>query len=112
MEQGKCRTGGEVNNSSTLIEAASCSGPQWFRNVFKFSTALRVRATKGSIIAARFGMDSRTKLIVPRTERSSLIVVGVFKPIMDLIRSSPMRVPFSGQRMPKVLDFLSSKVNF
>ena len=31
-----------------MIKAASCSGPQWFRNVFKFATDLRVRTTKGS----------------------------------------------------------------
>ena len=40
---GKRRTGAEVNNSITLIGAASCSGPQWFRNVCKFATDLRVR---------------------------------------------------------------------
>ena len=40
---GKSRTGAEVNNSFTSIKAASCSGPQWFRNVFKFATNLRVR---------------------------------------------------------------------
>ena len=60
---GKCRTGTEVNKSFTLIIAASCSGSQWFRNVFKFATDLQVRATKGSIIVARFGMNFRTKLV-------------------------------------------------
>ena len=60
----------------------------------KFATDLRVRATKGSnTVGARFGMNFRTKLTVPRTERSSLIVVGVFKSIMALIRSSPLRIP-------------------
>ena len=38
---GKCRTGAEVDNSFTLIKAASCSGPQWFRNVCKFATDLQ-----------------------------------------------------------------------
>ena len=79
MESGKYRTGEEVNNSVTLIKAASYSGPQWFRNVFKFPTDFRVRATKGSIIVARCGMNFRTKLTVHSTEQSSLIVVGVFK---------------------------------
>ena len=49
--------GAEVNNSFTLIKAASCSGPEWFCNVCKYATDLRVRATKGSIIVARFGMS-------------------------------------------------------
>ena len=85
----------EVNNSFTLIKAASCSDPQWFHNVVKFATDLLVRATKASIIVARFGMNFRTKLTVPRTERSSLIVVGVFKSIMALTQSSPMRIPLA-----------------
>ena len=42
----------EVNNSFTLIKAASCSGPQIFRKVFRFATDLRVSATNGSIIVA------------------------------------------------------------
>ena len=70
---GKCRTGAEVNNSNTLIKAASCSGLHWFRNVFNFATDLLVRATKGSIIVAKCGMNFRTELVAPRTERSSLI---------------------------------------
>ena len=98
---GKRRTGAEVNNYFTLIKAASCSDPQWFRNVCKFATDLRVRATKGSMIGARFGMNFRTKLTVPRTERSSLIVVGVFKSIMALIRSSPMRIPSADKTCPR-----------
>ena len=93
--------GAEVNSSFTLIKAASCSDPQWFRNVFQFTTDLRVRATKGSIVVARFGMDFRTKLIVPSTERSYLIVVGVFKSIMALIRSSPMRIPLADITSPR-----------
>ena len=48
--RGKCRTGAGVNNYFTLIKAASCSGPQWFRNVFKFATDLRVRATEDSTV--------------------------------------------------------------
>ena len=69
--------GAEVNNLFTLIKAASCSSPQWLRNVFTLATDLRGRTTKGSNVVARFGMNLRTKLIVPRTERSSLIMVGV-----------------------------------
>ena len=101
MVSGKRRTGAEVNNYFTLIKAASCSGPQWFRNVCKFATDLQVRATKGSIFGARFRMNFRTKLIVPRTERSSLTVVGVFKSIMALFGSSSMRIPSTDKTCPR-----------
>ena len=93
--------GAEINDFFTLIKAASCSDPQWFRNVFKFATYLRVRATNGSIIVARFGMNFRTKLIVLSRERSSLIVVGVFKSIMALIIFSPMRIPLAENTCPR-----------
>ena len=53
------------------------------------------------MIVARFGMNFRTKLILPGTERSSLIVVGVFKSIMALIRSSPMRIPLADNTRPR-----------
>ena len=42
------------------------------------------------MIVARFGMNSRTRLVVPRTERSSLIIVDGSLSIMVLIRSSPI----------------------
>ena len=73
--RGKCRTGAVVNDSFTLIKAASYLGPQWFRNVFELATDLQVRATKGSITVAKFGMNFRAKFIVRSTERSSFIVV-------------------------------------
>ena len=55
----------------TLIKEASCSGPQWFHNVFKFATDLRVRAYKGSRIVAKFGMNFRTPAVsAPHVARS------------------------------------------
>ena len=96
-----CRTGEEANNSFTLIKAASCSGPQWFRSVFKFTTDLRVRATKGLMIVTKLGMNFRTKSIVPSTERSSLTVVGVFKSKLALNLSSPMRITSADNTCPR-----------
>ena len=81
-------------------QSDSRAPPKWFRNVFKFATDLRVKATKGSIIVARFGMNFCTKLVVPRTERSCLIVVGVFKSIMALTQSSPLRIPLADKTCP------------
>ena len=53
------------------------------------------------MIVAKFGMNFRAKLIVPSTERSYLIVVGVFKLILDLIPSSPMRMPSADNTCPR-----------
>ena len=52
---------------------------------------------------ARFGMNFLTKLIVPRTERSSLIVVGVIKStVIAIIRFSPViRIPSNNFLRPK-----------
>ena len=94
-----------LNSYFTLIKAASCSGPQWFRDVCKFATDLRVRATKGSIIGARFGMNIRTKLTLPRTERCFQVNNG-FNSVFTHANT------VSGQNMPKVLNFLWSEVNF
>ena len=83
-----------VSMSALLLEVLET-------NVFKFANDLRVRATKGSMIVARFGINFRTKLIVPSTERSSLIVVGVFKSTMALIRSSLMQIPLADNTCPR-----------
>ena len=65
------------------------------------------------MIIAKFGTNVGTKLIVPSTERSSLIVVGVFNSTMALIGSSPINAnPVNGQHMPNILNFLRSKMYF
>ena len=57
--------------------------------------------SKGSTTVAEFGMNFRTKLIVPRIEISSLVVVGVFKSNMALTRSSPTRKPLDDKKSDK-----------
>ena len=50
------------------------------------------------MFVARFGIDFRTKLFVPRAKRSSLVVVGVFMSIMTSVGSSPIQMPLDDKR--------------
>ena len=50
------------------------------------------------MIVARFGINFRTKLFVPRAERSSLVVVGVLMSIMTSVGSSQIQTPLDDKK--------------
>ena len=65
------------------------------------------------MIVSKLEMNFRTKSIVTSTERSSLMVVGVFKSTIALIRSpSILTNTVNGPHMPTIMNLFRSKIDF
>ena len=62
-----------------------------------------MRATRGAMVPAKLGINLRTKLTIPSTDRNSLIVLGVGKSIIAFMRTSPIRIPSAVNICPKYL---------
>ena len=110
VKSGKHKTGALLSNRLTSAKASSCSWLQRF--AIDFTCSFCVSSTSGAITVERSGINFLTKLIIPKTERSSLIVLGVGKSVIALIRSSPMRIPSFDKIWPRYLTSFGPNCTF